>query len=151
MLSSHKFTRRVEGDITSKMSIKSDIPESLTRDDILLRAFQFPSTSMDDIFHQLSNRRLHITVPGAEVFFPTSTDYVVTTVYVYGVELQFSLKLSAGFDDSTIICPNITCHKYHTLRPSKNNIRYYIVITVKNDLWGQSIVVRSPLQVTLFP
>lgn len=46
-----------------------------------------------------------------------------------------------------MICPTKTTNKYHALQPVKNNTRYYIVVAVQNDLWGQSITVRSPLQV----
>ncbi|XP_065221412.1 intermembrane lipid transfer protein VPS13A-like isoform X2 [Planococcus citri] len=59
-----------------------------------------------------------------------------------------------GFEDLTVICPTKTTNKYHALQPAKNNTRYYVVVSVQNDLWGQSITVRSPLQMkneTCFP
>lgn len=55
---------------------------------------------------------------------------------------------SLGFDDLNVICPTRSTNKYHALQPVKNNTRYFVVVSVQNDLWGQAIVVRSPLQVS---
>lgn len=55
-----------------------------------------------------------------------------------------------GFDELIVICPLRTANKFHVLQPFKNGIKYYVVVSVINDLWGQSITVRSPLQVNLY-
>ncbi|XP_034828930.1 intermembrane lipid transfer protein VPS13A-like isoform X1 [Maniola hyperantus] len=51
------------------------------------------------------------------------------------------------FDYLNIMCPQRSVSKLHVLHPSKNGIRYYIVVERNSKYNNKKIIVRSPLQV----
>ncbi|XP_014251025.1 vacuolar protein sorting-associated protein 13A-like isoform X2 [Cimex lectularius] len=51
-----------------------------------------------------------------------------------------------NFDQIELLCPQRTCNKLHLLQPIKQNTRYYIVLSIVCHDWGQSVTLRSPLQ-----
>jgi hypothetical protein len=76
-------------------------------------------------------------------------EYIYSLLYL---EMNFNaifISNILGFEEMDILCPQRTCSKVHLLQPIKNGTRYYVVLNVACDEWGQKITVRSPLQVNL--
>jgi len=52
-----------------------------------------------------------------------------------------------GFDDLIVVCPKRTCNKLHALSPTKNDTRYWIMLSVVSKKLSHIITIRSPLMV----